>query len=190
MIGELLGHEGLQSLSKLVPPLLQKNSWLRTMMQAGCQWHCATSSSNYEAYLWRPDSLQFIFGAGQVANYFKHTQAIEIPIANIKPLMRTDPLAPLASFDCAKAKTAIEKEICADWKLARADRFLHTVYGDKLRDITDPPQIEPFKQAQRNWVKERDDACGKLASDALRKCLSQKINARTEDLKPSLTGLG
>ena len=73
-----------------------------------------------------------------MANYFAHTQAVEIPIKDIKPLMRTDPLAPMASFDCSKAKTAIEKEICADWKLARADRFLNTVYGDKLRDITDP----------------------------------------------------
>ena len=124
-----------------------------------------------------------------MAGFFKHTQAVEVPMKDIKPLMRPDPLAPMASFDCAKAKTAIEKEICADWKLARADRFLYTVYGDKLRDITDPPQIEPFKQAQRNWVKERDEACGKLAMDALRKCLFQKINARTDELKPSLAAL-
>jgi uncharacterized protein len=41
--------------------------------------------------------------------------------------------APTASFDCAKAQTAMEKAICSDIRLGHADIVLSRVYTDRLQ---------------------------------------------------------
>ncbi len=193
MIAELLGREGLQSLAKLMPGLVRDDLGLDDQLNREkydpdlVTKGTAPLESNYEAYTWDEEGLVFRFSAGQVGTQYHF---IRVAMKDIKPLMRADPLAPLASFDCFKAKTATEKEICADWKLARADRVLDTLYQVKLRNTDATAQKEEVKQAQRNWLKERDDACGKLAPEALRTCLSEKMSARTKALKPSLAGIG
>jgi uncharacterized protein len=57
------------------------------------------------------------------------------------------PVAPLlaASFDCAKAKTLFERNVCADEKLSRLDEernriFLDHIYANwcKLRSVFPP----------------------------------------------------
>ena len=57
------------------------------------------------------------------------------------------------SFDCAKAKVAIEQLLCSDSQLADADRAM----GDAFRAHRSDPDVV---QEQRDWLKERESSCG------------------------------
>ena len=154
------------------------------MMKNGSPPEAAPFAPNYEAYAWLPDKLVFTFAPYQVAAYAAGPQVIEIPMKDIKPLMRPDPLAPLASFDCDKAAVKIEMAICADWKFARADRLLSDAYQESLRSAADAAQKEKIKLVQRTWLmRERDDMCDQFTADALNACLSEKIDDRIKALK-------
>ncbi|MEW5993459.1 MAG: lysozyme inhibitor LprI family protein [Candidatus Zixiibacteriota bacterium] len=65
-----------------------------------------------------------------------------------------------ASFDCSKAKTAVERQICADAGLSLADETLDAIYRNKLNKTEDS---DALIAAQRAWLKERnrceDEAC-------------------------------
>ena len=61
--------------------------------------------------------------------------------------------AQAASFDCAKARTAPEKQICADKELSRLDDELALAYRDALA-LT--PTRANLVQEQREWLQERD----------------------------------
>jgi uncharacterized protein len=63
-----------------------------------------------------------------------------------------------ASFDCAKAKTPVEKMICADEELSALDDQMDGVYKAAFRRCEDQDK-EQLKIAQRQWLKERN-ACG------------------------------
>ncbi|WP_010298486.1 hypothetical protein [Candidatus Odyssella thessalonicensis] len=43
-------------------------------------------------------------------------------------------LASAPSFDCKKAKTVVEKEICNNPHLASLDKILHSIYGIALKE--------------------------------------------------------
>src|SRR5512142_817260 len=58
--------------------------------------------------------------------------------------------ASAASFDCARAQSKIERQICADPKLSALDDELAQVYKDALGRVSDP---EALKKAQRDWLK-------------------------------------
>lgn len=61
------------------------------------------------------------------------------------------PAAPAASFDCAKAKTRIEKTICADKALSALDEKLAAAYRERLKSWQG--KIEPYVRAdQRKWL--------------------------------------
>lgn len=72
--------------------------------------------------------------------------------------------AQAASFDCAKAKTTIEKLICADAVLSRLDEELAAVYKTALQD---EKRAKSLIQVQKQWMKDRngcvDADCVKLA---------------------------
>lgn len=55
-----------------------------------------------------------------------------------------------ASFDCAKGKTPIEKKICADAALGRADEELSRAYQKRSHDFPIP---EFVKDSQRVWLR-------------------------------------
>jgi uncharacterized protein YecT (DUF1311 family) len=61
--------------------------------------------------------------------------------------------AQAASFDCAKAGTKVEKLICADAGLSKLDEDLNAAYKAALKD---EQQAEAIKQAQKQWLKERN----------------------------------
>jgi uncharacterized protein YecT (DUF1311 family) len=62
--------------------------------------------------------------------------------------------AKAASFDCAKARTKVEKLICADPQLSRQDSELAAAYGEALKAWDG--QIAPYvKMSQRAWVRGR-----------------------------------
>lgn len=59
-----------------------------------------------------------------------------------------------ASFDCAKARTQVEKLICADPQLSRQDSELAAAYGEALKAWDG--QIAPYvKMSQRAWMRSR-----------------------------------
>jgi uncharacterized protein len=57
--------------------------------------------------------------------------------------------AQAASFNCAKAKTALEKKICREPALSKADEALAKVYRERVRDFPIPAFI---KDSQRAWL--------------------------------------
>ena len=83
-----------------------------------------------------------------------------------------------ASFDCAKAKTKIEKQICSNTKLSELDDKLTALYNKVLAQS---PVPEDTKEQQREWVKESRNVCKDAA------CLEQAYISRISDLEKQLT---
>ena len=68
--------------------------------------------------------------------------------------------AQAASFDCSKARIAVEKQVCASPTLSKLDEDLAAQYRSALVAAENPAEI---KVGQRAWLKRRnqcqDDAC-------------------------------
>lgn len=62
--------------------------------------------------------------------------------------------AAAASFDCGKARTKVEKLICADPQLSRQDSELAVAYGEALK-VWDGKIAAYVKLTQRGWVGSR-----------------------------------
>lgn len=82
--------------------------------------------------------------------------------------------AQAASFDCAKASTKVEKLICSDDVLSKLDEELNAAYKTALQD---EKQADSIKQAQKQWVKERN-----VCEDA--GCLEMTYRSRIDELNP------
>jgi uncharacterized protein len=85
-----------------------------------------------------------------------------------------------ASFDCAKAATKVEKLICGDAELSKLDDELAASYKTALKDNA---QADAIKQAQKRWLKKRDDCqdaqCLKIAYQSRRRELAS-VSAQAE----------
>lgn len=85
-----------------------------------------------------------------------------------------------ASFDCVKAKSDVEKAICQDDELSKLDEELDKGYKEALIHGTYydqyNPDIKQIKQAQREWIKERNKCNGDVD------CLIEKYINRLSDL--------
>ena len=77
-----------------------------------------------------------------------------------------------ASFDCAKAATSVERQICADEKLSLMDDELNKVYREALAT---GPKPELLKSVQRDWLTDVRDRC----TD--RQCLTEAYQSRLDD---------
>lgn len=62
--------------------------------------------------------------------------------------------ATAASFDCGKARTKVEKLICADPQLSRQDSELAAAYTEALK-VWDGKTAPYVKMSQRTWVRMR-----------------------------------
>jgi uncharacterized protein len=76
------------------------------------------------------------------------------PVAASKPGAR-------ASFDCAKAQTPLEKAICSDVGLGRADIVLSRVYSGLLKN-SDETDNAALLQSEKQWLKSLPAKCGLL----------------------------
>jgi uncharacterized protein len=65
-------------------------------------------------------------------------------------------VAQAASFDCVKAQSQVEKQICGNGKLSRLDDELANIYAGALKLSGDKNQL--VKQ-QRDWLKARNRKC-------------------------------
>lgn len=82
-----------------------------------------------------------------------------------------------ASFDCAKAKTKVEKLICGHKELSILDEQLHDVYHRLLTKASDKAQI---RSSQRHWLKAVRNPCTNV------KCLASVYIVRISALKARL----
>lgn len=133
---------------------------------------------NFDDFILKPSSLDLNFAAYQVAAYAAGPQFVSIPIQKLKGLMRPDWKAPAASFDCAKAGTAIEKAICGSVELARLDRGVAEAYARKLKYSFEDGEKAKNQAEQRQWLAARDQKCG--TGDAA--CLKYMYAARLKVL--------
>jgi uncharacterized protein YecT (DUF1311 family) len=78
----------------------------------------------------------------------------------------------IASFDCAKASSRIEKLICSDAATADADSQLAVTYREALSRSADKAAL---KQSQRNWLSQTRNACGD--TECLTRVTEERIQA-------------
>ncbi len=101
----------------------------------------------------------------------RHATIAAIPLFALA--VTADP-ASAASFDCAKASTAIETTICGDAELSRLDEALGAAYA-AARTASDQPKV--LRSRQRAWLRDVRDACTDAA------CLKAAYAARVAELE-------
>ena len=124
------------------------------------------------------------FDPYQVAGHADGPQQAHIPLDKVKDVMRTDWRAPQPSFDCAKARSAIEHAVCADVALARLDRDVSEEFLHRTMVDADHAFIERTKAEQTAWLRQRDHDCARAPN--LKTCLTASYNARLKVLAPNL----
>jgi uncharacterized protein YecT (DUF1311 family) len=86
---------------------------------------------------------------------------------------------PRASFDCGAARTPLEKAICADAKLGRADLVLSRVYKQAKQSLT-PDERRALNADERDWMAHLVADCHLTgaASENARACALAAFEAR------------
>ncbi|MEX8519384.1 MAG: lysozyme inhibitor LprI family protein [Leptothrix sp. (in: b-proteobacteria)] len=89
------------------------------------------------------------------------------------------------SFDCSRAVSIVEKEICLDKRLSQLDKEMAEKYKKMVGSArsSDKNQVA---QEQRKWLLLRDD-CAK--SENMNKCLAEKLTARIGSLEEGIYNL-
>ena len=89
------------------------------------------------------------------------------------------PKSPHASFDSAKARTPLEKAICADAKLGRADLVLSRVHQQALQSLT-PDERRALSADERQWMARLAGDCrlAGAADEKARACALAGFEAR------------
>jgi uncharacterized protein YecT (DUF1311 family) len=100
-----------------------------------------------------------------------------------EPQIQPQPPAPTPpSFDCSRAATVVEREICANPEFSSLDNRIAALSAQALT-IVSARDAEALRGDQRAWLKDRDD-CGRRVHgnppvyadvDA---CLRRELNAR------------
>ena len=97
----------------------------------------------------------------------------------------TAPAAPTLqppSFDCAKAQSEAEQQVCGDARLAALDRQLAALY---IRVQTSPDELD-IAAEQRGWIKGRD-ACSRAVDP--HRCLVESYQTRLVELTLNAGGI-
>ena len=90
--------------------------------------------------------------------------------------------AEAAGFDCAKAKSKIEKIICADPELSNLDEYLGRYFEGALESAKDAAAC--VKADQKDWVKHVRDSCGPMSA-----CLTEAYLKRLSTLSGLQPGM-
>jgi uncharacterized protein YecT (DUF1311 family) len=138
------------------------------------------NARNFASFLLLPSALDITFDAYQVAAYVAGSQQVRIPLAKLKDVMRPDPRAPAASFECRNARSEVERAVCASHELARLDRQMGEAYAFKLTYEDDPAKQEAIRAGQRQWLKTRDASC---RGAAIVSCLAALYQRRVKELE-------
>jgi uncharacterized protein len=92
-----------------------------------------------------------------------------------------------ASFDCAKASTAIERTICKEPELAKADRDMAAAFA-ALEGKLSGPAKEALVKDQQQWIADHNRACT-TDTDGIAPCLKTRYAARTANLRAFAQGV-
>ena len=95
-----------------------------------------------------------------------------------------DKPVPRASFDCTRAQSALEKAICADTGLGRADVLLGRIYAGDLKQLNVDSR-PTFVENEKKWLKGVPQKCGLSQSQPLQKtmnCLRNEFEIRFSSL--------
>jgi uncharacterized protein YecT (DUF1311 family) len=137
-------------------------------------------ATNFRSFVWLPDKVRIYFPPYQVAAYAAGPQDVSIPLSSLNDVIRPDWRAPAASFDCARARSAIERAICADAALARLDRQVAEIYRYGMQNLYSPAEREKLRRSQRDFLATRDRTCsGDLPKNCLTKLYSVRLAALT-----------
>lgn len=179
------GPRGLARISELVtadldkrllgPDGMSEKDWIAR--GADAHWE------NFQAFVLLPDALEIEFPPYAVAAYAAGPQTSRVALAKLNDVMRANPRAPVASFDCAAARTPDERAICSDVTLARLDRQLTETWSSQVRNDNDPPRKARRKTEQIAWLKNRAGACQAASGAAHVACLTKLYQARLKALE-------
>lgn len=89
-----------------------------------------------------------------------------------------------ASFDCALAKTEVERAICANEEVSNLDEYLGRYYA-AARDAVKPAE-KCLVTDQRAWIRNRRNVC--KDADCLRKIYLERL-AVLDPLQPGVTSI-
>jgi uncharacterized protein YecT (DUF1311 family) len=138
------------------------------------------NARNFASFVLLPGKLHVVFDAYQVAAYAAGPQEVRIPLAQLRDVMRPDPRLPAASFDCALARSEVERVICSSRALARLDRHVAEAYAAKLMWAEDEAKRAAIRAEQRAWLKRRDALClhgGRPLAACLTGAYQQRLDA-------------
>lgn len=90
------------------------------------------------------------------------------------------------SFDCAKASSAVDRTICKDPELAKADREMAAAYAALAAKLSGPAKDSLVKDQMR-WIADRNRGCA-ADTDGIAPCLKKRYAARTTNLRASADG--
>lgn len=183
-LAELFTPKGIARISDISIAQLSK-TLLRPGGMSDKDWIKAGAGANprnFRAFVLTPQKLVLFFDAYQVAAYAAGPQEAHIPLAQIKGELRADPRAPAASFDCAAARSDVERAICSSRDLARLDRHVSEAYSEKLSSAQDDAARNLLRQEQRAWLQRRDGVCLR-AGQPLVACLTDTYQRRLHILE-------
>ena len=95
--------------------------------------------------------------------------------------------AEAASFDCKKAKTEVEKTVCADPQLSAWDEKLAETYRAALAKLS-PEGQRLLREGQREWLKDLSKSCA--AGSAVRLCIETAYKDRLRELSSKMVQVG
>lgn len=91
-----------------------------------------------------------------------------------------------ASFACEQASNTLERAICANSKLSKADEEM-AMYYNKLKESLDASQSHALLSEQRAWLKQRVEECPASDAPCLQRLYSDRIyrlRVRYENIVP------
>ncbi len=126
------------------------------------------------------------FEKGIVGTLSDGPQEISLPLAALAPYFRRDWRAtPAPSADCRNAITPVERAICSDVELARAERsseekaFVSTVSEQRFWSTAAVVNEAALRQGSRDQLRKIDVAtCGGEPADRIVTCLRQLYERR------------
>ena len=91
------------------------------------------------------------------------------------------------SFDCAKASNDVERTVCKDPGLAKADREMAAAYAALAAKLSGAAK-ENLEKEQVRWLGDRNRGCA-ADTDGIIPCLKRRYAARTTNLLASGEGI-
>jgi hypothetical protein len=130
----------------------------------------------------RIDLCAYEYERQQGTLFISETTSCHIDVAvdfATDPVKAAVPL-PTASFDCVRAAAPLEKAICSDKKLGRADLVLGRVYTENVK-FAKGADRDALMASERKWLKQLPSQCGLSAehpSEKVTSCLRGQFESR------------